>query len=106
MDLSLQQNVRDLIAPKTLADVTNHSRNGDDGTVVPDPRLADSFLVNGINKDLKLGYRHKVAASSSSSSTKEGSRKRACRGEEGVRLDKLRKEALRMPGPGMWDGIL
>lgn len=98
MDLSLQQNVRDLIAPKTLGDMSNHSQNGDDGTVVPDPRLADSFLVS---KDLKYSHRPKLAPSS-----KDASRKRPCRGEEAVRLDKLRKEALRMPGPGMWDGIL
>lgn len=98
VDLSLQQNVRDLIAPKPIGELIDDSRNGDDGTVVPDARLADSFLVN---KDPKSClFRPKLAAS------KEGSRKRACRGEEAVRLDRLRKEALRRPGPGMWDGIL
>ncbi|KAI4121926.1 MAG: hypothetical protein LQ347_006698 [Umbilicaria vellea] len=101
VDLSLQQNVRDLIAPQTLADLTTTttpSHNGHEGTVLPDPKLADSFAVNGLARH---ACRSKLATHS-----KDASRKRPCRGEEAVRLDRLRKEALRMPGPGMWDGIL
>ena len=97
VDLSLQQNVRHLIAPTNLNDITDNQRSGDDGTVSPDPRLADSFLVSKDPKHQRL----------KSSSSKDGfSRKRPCRGEEAIRLDKLRKEAMRAPGPGRWDGIL
>ncbi|KAI9872911.1 MAG: hypothetical protein M1830_001066 [Pleopsidium flavum] len=93
-DLSLQHNVRHLIS--------TNNRNEDDSTILPDSRIADSFLVP-TELDVK--------AMQSQSSTRlcprrlplqrEMGRKRACCGEESSRSVKDRT-----PGPGMWNGIL
>ena len=48
VDLSVQSAVRDAIAPRCLGDITNMKKarkSEDDGTVLPDAKLADSFLL-------------------------------------------------------------
>ena len=48
VDLSVQSAVRDALAPRFLGDVTNVKKarkNGEDGTVLPDAKVADSFLL-------------------------------------------------------------
>ena len=47
MDMSVQSCVRDLIAPRFLGDITNmQRRNKEDGTILPDAKVADSFLLS------------------------------------------------------------
>ncbi|KAI9701218.1 MAG: hypothetical protein M1836_001887 [Candelina mexicana] len=91
-DLTLQQRVRGLTA----------SRTEDDSTVLPDRTVADSFLLQS-NADLSI----KVAQIPLRVSAvrlpleKEAGRKRACCVED---CSTLMRD--RVPGPGMWDGIL
>lgn len=105
-ELSVQANVRELIAPRCVADVSTSSRRGseDDGIVLPDTRLADSFLVpRSINFETKsFGI---VTASSITP------RKRACCASDNNKdssriINHLLKERAVNPGPGMWDSIL
>lgn len=98
IDLSnnIQDRVRDLIAPRCSGDVTNGVRNGDDGTVLRDTRLAYSFLTKQENcAELK-------------SLVKDGMpRKRACGDkDEARRLNRVLTERAREPRPGMWEGII
>lgn len=94
VDLSLQHNVRHLI--------TRNNRNEDDSSILPDSRLADSFLV-----PTEMGTRAVQPPSSARLCTqrlplqKDMGRKRACCVDESARSVKDR-----IPGPGMWDGIL
>ena len=49
VDLSVQSAVRDMIAPRCLGDVTNLKKarkSEEDGTVLPDAKVADSFLLS------------------------------------------------------------
>ena len=98
MDLSntIQDRVRDLIAPRCLGDITNGPRNGDDGTVLQDSRLAGPSTVA---KENCLGVKSLV---------KDGvSRKRTCgRKDEARWLDRALAERNREPRPGMWEGII
>lgn len=106
-ELSVQAHLRVLITPRRVGDISTNSRRGseDDGTVLADTRLADSFLIpESINFEPKsFGI---VAASSVMP------RKRACcasdnNKEESSRIiDHLLKERAGNPGPGMWDSIL
>lgn len=106
VDLSVQSRVRDLIAPRCLGDITNGNRqSAKNNTVLPDPRLAESFLV--LNRDfpsssdvkLNLNVMKTVAP-----------RKRTC----GVGATKencnfnfrIIQERFATPAPGMWDGII
>ena len=49
VDLSVQSAVRDALAPRCLGDITNMKKarkTEEDGTVLPDAKLADSFLLS------------------------------------------------------------
>ena len=98
MDLAgnVQDRVRNLLAPRCLGDITNGSRNGDDGTVLEDRRLADPSAVRKEN------------CADVQSLLKEGaSRKRTCAGkEEARRLNRAIVDRTREPGPGMWEGVI
>lgn len=107
-ELSVQAHVRDLIAPRCAGDVsTSSSRRGseDDGTVLADTRLADSFLVPESIKFEPKSFGIVTAPAIMP-------RKRACcasdnNKEESSRIiDHLLKERAANPGPGMWDSIL
>ena len=108
IDVSLQQNVRQLIAPRSLADITNNKksipRNEDDGTVLTDKIPADSFVLRENFKlpDLMLSNVRLPLA-------KDGSaRKRACCAAEQAGSLTMLATAQRgtLPGPGMWEGVL
>ncbi|KAL8688902.1 MAG: hypothetical protein Q9218_005299, partial [Villophora microphyllina] len=73
IDLSTQGAVRDVIAPRTLADISNGGRcNGDDSIVLPDGKLADSFLVSRYCAAPQLDCKLKPMLA------KDGPRKRTC----------------------------
>ncbi|KAL8733041.1 MAG: hypothetical protein Q9181_003747 [Wetmoreana brouardii] len=107
IDLSVQGSVRDLITPRSLADleVTGRS-NEDDSTVLPDGKVADSFLLSRCGRyPLPMGLDYKARPVFS----KEGPRKRPCgnmKAKEACRLDHLVAERVLHPGPGMWDGVI
>jgi len=89
-DLSLQQHVRDLLPSSSF--------NEDDSSVLPDCRLADSFLVltpEATQSPPALQGTPQLALQ------KSMSRKRACCGEEAAKV--MREN---VSGPGMWAGIL
>ncbi|KAL8760128.1 MAG: hypothetical protein Q9199_000265 [Rusavskia elegans] len=108
MDLGVQDSVRDLTIPRYLGELPNGiRRNGDDSTVLPDGKVADSFLVpkagecqvNGGLKENQL----------KSMLVKEGPRKRTCGNaskHEASRLGRLVDDRAMRPRPGMWDGII
>lgn len=100
-DLSVQATVRDLIAPRCLGDITNGRSGEDDGIVLPDDRLADSFMVP--KEAAVLGKTSRAMPSKASSP-----RKRAC-GIGGSRHEASRFNRLMMERaarPGMWEGII
>lgn len=109
MDLSSQGNVRDMITPRCLANLDNGNRsNEDDSTVLPDSRVADSFLVPRFGE-------HQAATGLDHHSkpklmlAKDGPRKRTCGNaskQEAFRIGRLVTERAMEPGPGMWDGII
>ncbi|KAL8629858.1 hypothetical protein Q9189_004409 [Teloschistes chrysophthalmus] len=107
MDLSTQAAVRELIAPRALADISNGRRgNGNDSIVLPDGRLADSFLV-------PRSCQHSVAPEGDcnlkSMLAKDWPRKRTCGNagkEEVLIINRMVAERALHPGPGMWDGII
>ncbi|MCJ1256102.1 hypothetical protein MMC24_003922 [Lignoscripta atroalba] len=108
MDFSLQQNVRDLITSRCLGDITtsNSSKNGDDGTVLQDNKLADSFLLGGNFKSPELTA---TLSHVRLPLAKDGTaRKRACcAGEQVPSLNaSMTMQRGLMTGPGMWKGIL
>ena len=102
-ELSVQANVRELIAPRCVNDVLTSSRRGseDDGIVLQDTRLADSFLV-----PQSINFEPKSSGVVTASITP---RKRACcatdsnKEESGRIIDHLLEERAVNPGPGMWD---
>lgn len=102
-DLSVQATVRDLIAPRCLGDVTNgRIRSEDDGIVLPDSRLADSFMVPKESEAAVLNNTLRAMQKENSP------RKRAC-GIGGSRYDATRfnpRILERAAGPGMWEGII
>ena len=91
MDLSVEEAVRNLIAPRCLNDVaTMQNVNEDESTVMPDDQVADSFLLRKENKHAVREAHKKVTKSSA---TRDGlSRKRACAGSNRG----AREEARRM----------
>lgn len=109
MDLSVQNSVRDLIAPRCRGDLTSSpSKNGDGGKILRDSRLADSFLVP---KENRKNFENSSNKLSKPALAKDGlSRKRTCAGgggkEEARRMDILILEQAGRPGPGMWDGVI
>lgn len=103
-DLSVQATVRDLIAPRCPGDITNGGISSeDDGIVLPDERLADSFMVPKGGEAAGLDSTLKVMHSRESSP-----RKRACGTgcgrSEAKRFNRLILE--RASRPGMWEGII
>ncbi|KAL8974762.1 MAG: hypothetical protein Q9197_000998 [Variospora fuerteventurae] len=106
MDLSgsVQGCVQDMVAPRSLADITNgNRRNEDDNTVLPDGQVADSFLVprpGGHQAARGLENKPKPMLA------KDGPRKRMCGNQEAQRIGRLVSERAMQPGPGMWDGII
>lgn len=108
MDLGTQESVRDLIAPRCLADVTNGNReNEDDSTVLPDGKVADSFLVpKSGERQVKGGLKENKFKPTLA---KEGPYKRSCGNaakQEAYRIGRLATERAMQPRPGMWDGII
>ncbi|KAL8860763.1 MAG: hypothetical protein Q9178_002793 [Gyalolechia marmorata] len=108
MDLGTQELVGDLTIPRYIAEVTNGiRRNEDDGTVLPDGKVADSFLVPKagecqVDGRLKENMVEPILA-------EEGARKRACGNaskQETYRIGRLVNERAMQPRPGMWDGII
>ncbi|KAL8925062.1 MAG: hypothetical protein Q9208_003746 [Pyrenodesmia sp. 3 TL-2023] len=111
VDLSgaVHGSVRDMLAPRSLANMTNGiRRKEDDSTIIlPDGKVADSFLVP------KTGG-HQAAAGLENSKlkpmlTKDGPRKRTCGNagkQEAQRIGRLVSERAMHPRPGMWDGII
>lgn len=93
VDLSLQHTVRQL--------VSTGDRNEDDGSILPDSRVADSFLVSEISMKTVQPPLTARLCTQRLPLEKDMRRKRACCGEAVARsVDD------RTPGPGMWDGIL
>ncbi|MCJ1468555.1 hypothetical protein MMC07_007184 [Pseudocyphellaria aurata] len=103
-DLSVQATVRDLIAPRSLGAITNGRRlSEDDGMVLPDDRLADSFMVPKDGETAVLGKISRELPSKACSP-----RKRSC-GPGGSRAEAYRFNRLMMERaarPGMWEGII
>ncbi|MCJ1437466.1 hypothetical protein MMC27_006853 [Xylographa pallens] len=104
-DPSLQQTVRSLLQTRTFSDITNHgtSANQDEGTVLMDAKVADSFVLL---PNFKLPQLFSAVHARDSHGN---ARKRACymeeiRGEFG--LEGRGGVAMQSTGPGMWGGIL
>lgn len=99
VDLTVQSAVRDIIAPRCLGDITNIKKarkNEEDGTVLPDAKVADSFLLSShIDK-------RKPALS------RDGlPRKRTCAGSDrGGREEARMMQKVVARGPGMWEQIV
>ena len=96
LDLSVQSAVRDAIAPRCLGDITNMKRarkNEEDGTILPDAKVADSFLLSShVDK-------RKPALS------RDGlSRKRTCAGSDrGGREEARIMQKVVARSPGFWE---
>jgi hypothetical protein len=101
VDLSVQSRVRDIIAPRCLGDITNIKKARkieEDGTVLPDANVADSFLLSNSNHVDK----RKPALS------RDGlPRKRTCAGSDrGGREEARMMQKVVASGPRMWEQIL
>lgn len=99
VDLSVQSAVRDMIAPRCLGDITNIKKarkNEEDGTVLPDAKVADSFLLSSHNDKRKPAL------------SRDGlPRKRTCAGSDrGGREEARMMQKVVARGPGMWEQIL
>lgn len=93
MDVSLQHNVRQLVSTR--------DRNEGDSSILPDSRLADSFLVPEVSMKTVQPPLSARLCTPRLPLEKDMGRKRACCGEAAARTINDRT-----PGPGMWDGIL
>ena len=125
-DLSLQENIRELLTPRLSSNTT---RIEDDSTVLPDRKLADSFLLskatkyaNGLNimagdalcrrpkvevLEDGLGVAYGGKGEKKPMLSKEGlPRKRACGAKEASRRFLREVEGRGLVGPGMWEGVL
>lgn len=108
MDLGVQDSVRDLTIPRYLGELPNGiRRNEDDSTVLPDGKVADSFLVPKAGEcQVKEGLKENQVKSMLA---KEGPRKRSCGNasrHEAARLGRIVHERSLQPRPGMWEGII
>ncbi|KAI4186414.1 MAG: hypothetical protein LQ348_004221 [Seirophora lacunosa] len=106
MDLSaaMQGCVRDMVAPRSLADIMNgNRRNEDESTVLPDGQVADSFLVPRSGGHQAAGG---LENKPKPMLAKDGPRKRMCGNQEAQRIGRLVSERAMQPGPGMWEGII
>ncbi|MCJ1405296.1 hypothetical protein MMC11_008523 [Xylographa trunciseda] len=104
-DSSLHQTVRSLLQTRTFSDITNRSTsmNVDDGTVLVDARVAESFVLL---PNFKLPQ---LSSTSYASDSNGNARKRACYMEEirsGFGSEGRAEVPMPSTGPGMWDGIL
>lgn len=110
VDLSVQDSVRDMIAPRCLADISNgNRRNEDDSMVLPDGNLADSFLVPRYSGCEASSACADNRDKSKPMLAKDGPRKRSCGNwskREAGRIGRLITERALQPKPGMWDGII
>ena len=123
MDLSTtQDSVREIIAPRRLADLEPGNRsNEDDGTVLPDGKVADSFLVPSLGEHQVApsstgGFDHYHHSNNNNNNkkprpmlAKDVPCKRTCGNwskQEACRIGRLVTERAIQPGPGMWDGII
>ncbi|KAL8668399.1 MAG: hypothetical protein Q9168_006970 [Polycauliona sp. 1 TL-2023] len=103
MDLGVQESVRDLTNSRCLGQLPNGMRgSGDDGTVLPDGKVADSFLVPKM-RECHVNGGLKENQAKSIKGANEGSRKRPC--GNASRHGLMRGPGL-LSGPGMWDGII
>ncbi|KAL9123859.1 MAG: hypothetical protein Q9217_006752 [Psora testacea] len=107
IDLSVEDAVRNLIAPRCLNDITNkQQRNEDASTAIPDDQVADSFLLRKENKHV---VRESKKATKPSVLREGPSRKRTCAGsdrggrEEARMMERLVQQGR---GPGMWGGVV
>lgn len=119
VDLSVQSCVRDLIAPRFLGDITNMQQsNEEDGSVLPDNNLVDSFVISKCDKTKPslntVGVNFMNGKPKSALSRDGLPRKRTCAGsdrggkEEARMMMRLIKER-ELDGsarPGMWEGII
>ncbi|MCJ1359941.1 MAG: hypothetical protein MMC33_009944 [Icmadophila ericetorum] len=93
-DASVQHDVRALMSSHSFSDLTRgRIRCEDDGTVLTDSKLADSFLLS---QNVKLPGLNLFNYQRSVFTRDEGGRKRMCCVEEKGPIQ----------GPGMWSGIL
>ena len=104
-DSSLQQTVRSLLQTRAFSDITNRSSitKGDDGTVLMDAEVAESFVLLPHFKLPQLSSTSHIRDSNGNA------RKRACYMEEarsGFSMESRGGVAMHATGPGMWDGIL
>lgn len=98
VDLSVQSAVRDAIAPRCLGDITNMEKARkieNDGTVLPDAKLADSFLLPGQTDKRKPAL------------SRDGlPRKRTCAGSDrGGREEARMMQKVVARDPGMWKQV-
>lgn len=99
VDLSVQSAVRGIIAPRCLGDITNMKKarkNEEDGTVLPDGKVADSFLLSS-----------RVDKRKPALSTDGLPRKRTCAGSDrGGREEARLMQKVVARGPRIWEQIL
>ena len=98
VDLSVQSAVRDALAPRCLGDVTNIKKARkieEDGTVLPDAKVADSFLLSGQMDKKKPEL------------SRDGlPRKRTCAGSDrGGREEARMMQKVVARDPGMWGQV-
>ena len=96
ISMELQQTVHAIVTPRCIGDITKQQRGyEDDGTVLPDVRVADSFLLC---ENLKLPELKGLANGRGTMARENeytGSKRVCCVEERPV-----------MVGPGMWTGII
>lgn len=101
-DTSVQDCVREIIAPRYLDEIRNGTYEKDDDTVLLDPKLADSFLVPKGN--VPLNPRNGIKRTPTKDDV---ACKRTC-GAAKSKWDSRRfgHGAREFAAPGMWEGIL
>ena len=122
-DGELQAAVRARIAPRCLGDITNQQSrwNEEDGRVLRDPKLADSFLgskngskkplLNTVDVDSEFSYQTRGKPTTSKQCLprkKARAEREKCGRSKTVTLSQSMNEKMisMHSGPGMWDGIL
>ena len=113
MDLSIEDAVRNIIAPRCLGDITNmqNQRNEEDSTVIPDDHCADSFVLRKENKHaIKKGANKrptKSAAAPTTSSRDTQPRKKTCAGSDrgGREEARMLERMVQQAQPGIWEAV-
>ena len=98
VDISVQSAVRDALAPRCLGDITNMKKARkieEDGTVLPDAKVADSFLLSShVDKKKPELSRDGLP------------RKRTCAGSDrGGREEARMMQKVAARDPGMWGQV-